>query len=653
MNNNANEIKQNHLNSNSRFTIEYFVFVCLWWISFIVYPLWYVPGSALEKGTVFAVLFLVFLVVSYSFRILTRYPYIEVPQAEPFHMEWRFFLPAFVLAGMLHSPFLGMPILTGLDTIDHAAVPAVVAASIVDNLNHTIGFDVQALLAALALLALASMCIKQIRLKIFCCSSKMGSWFQDHFWKTIAAFFIVSLIYFWAVTHTAFPDRFGDIRTIFRYPPLSKLILTPIYLVFGLNEYWSRLIQIGFQFGGAVYLYRLGNLLSGKTAGRVCALLFLFTPPLFHYSHTHMIDTGSLFFIAASFFYLITYIETKQPWGLVRGCLFMTMAFLYKHPGVCVVPAFFLMVAYDTFFPKRMQLRPALRPSFFACLIPALTILSYMKLADIDPDTPSELSILSLHRMAANLWAIPQGMTWLIALLFLAAFVYLAMKKEKRIFCLLLCWIITHFLISSISATYANVRQSLPYYVGLFVMASIFLDQILQRFTIIRAFLLYIVLPCYLIGHALFYPYPTDYQKIGRALGDRSYINFNNWNDTYVPYGEIVRDLIERTEADARIFAPMANEPIQFYLKKYDWGKREWIRELWSPKSEHTLAALKEQCITHNVDWLLLPRGRWLYSYMRTELIERMFESPPDWAKPVHVYKFGTTQVGLWKIEIN
>jgi hypothetical protein len=102
--------------------------------------------------------------------------------------------------------------------------------------------------------------------------------------------------------HIQWLERFDDLNPLFRYPPLSKFFSIPLYICFGLHEWTGRVMQIGFTFGMAFYLYRLAQFYGGDAAGKTAAILGVFLPPVFHYGNTTMIEGGTLFFITASFF---------------------------------------------------------------------------------------------------------------------------------------------------------------------------------------------------------------------------------------------------------------------------------------------------------------------------------------------------------------
>ena len=328
-----------------------------------------------------------------------------------------------------------------------------------------------------------------------------------------------------------------------------------------------------------------------------------------------MIEGGTLFFVAASFYYLIRSLESDGAGDLIKGIVFCTFGCLYKHPMVSVIPAFALMTVYDFFFPKGAKpIRPFWAP-VKGLIIPAVTVLVYMKLSSFNSDVPSDLFFPTFERMAANLRAVALGVTLPIALSFLGGMIYLAFWRWDRLFWFLLSWIGTHFILSCMSDVYANVRQSLPYYVGAIVAASIFIDAMADMCGNRKKLILYGILPVWLLWACLLMNRVQDIHLIGRAMGDRSYVNLTNWKDSYIPYDAIIQDLKETTAPGDTIYAPMANEPVKFYIEKYDFHDRRYIRDEWGPINHSTPGLLIEFCLRNEVDWLLLPRGKWLINY--------------------------------------
>lgn len=627
---------------------EIVIFTLGWWACFVLYPMWYVPSPA-ARWPVGGALLLLCVVVGALFRYLVSYPYPQKEAQPEVPNDRFFFLALFFVATACHWPFLDQPILTGLDTIDHAAVPGVVADKIRDVIPLGRG-----VFWALAAFVLLNLFINHVpfRKAVVSLFQRICDGLAQNYFFFVLGLAGISIGYIAFVNHHSIPDRFGDITTIFRYPPLSKLIFIPVHAIFGMYDFVGQGIQLVFNFAGAVYMYRIACLFAGRDAGRLAAVFFVFLPPLFHYAHTHMIDSGTLFFVAASFYYALHYIETKSPRSLIYTALFTTFGFLYKHPVVSVVPGFALMLAYDTFFPRKMRLRPAIVPGIVACLIPTLTVYTFMKFSDLNPDTPDDVGSPSLIRFAANLAAIPQGVTWPVALLFLGGLVAMALRPERRPLWLLLCWIGTHYFISCLSKIYFNVRQSLPYYLGLVIVAAMAVDWLLREYPKTRKAFVGAIVPLYLIWACLLWPHEMDYRKLGKAFGDRSYINLTNWDDTYIPYDTIVRDLKIRTQPGELIYAPMANEPVMFYLAKHDFNDRRYIRdlELWPPRNTQTLEGLLQTLTQLKANYFLLPRGRWLYRYVDLQVVEALFENPPEWLEPVTVYTYGDVQVGLWRV---
>ncbi|MEW6233762.1 MAG: glycosyltransferase family 39 protein [Candidatus Omnitrophota bacterium] len=631
--------------------IQQVLFIGLWWICFFVYPLWYLPGLGWERLAVAAGLFAIFLFCSALYRWIclasASAPCVEdvaIPDAG-------FFGVLFVIAFLLHLPFLNQPLITGLDIIDHAAVPAVAANRFVRSLSQAAGFNLQLLLIASGVLTILHFVFRPAHRRMAKNAiRKTAEILIAHFGKSMLVLFLVTSLYGFFLYYFAIPDRFGNIGILFRYPPLSKIVLMFFYGWLGLYEWIGRTVQILFTLAGAVYFHRLTSLYGGKDAARLAAILYVFLPPVFHYGNTHMIEGGTLFFVIAAFFHLIRCADRRSPIDLAMGTLFMTGGCLYKHTAVSVIPAFALMTAIDFFFPPKGQTRAPLLPAIASCAIASLTMIVYMKLSSFNSEIPSDMVFPTLQRLFANLAAIPLGVTWPIALAFPLGIICLLLRRKWRVFEVFFCWIGAHLLLSVMASTYRNVRQALPYYIGFITPAALFMESIISGRPKIRIAFLYFLLPLYLFWVCLLADRDqTDLVK-KRAMGDRSYITFANWNRSYLPYPDAIRDLNEITKSNETIYAPMANDPVHFYIAKYDL-QNPYIRAIWEPSlDKQTLSSLYAHCRRIGAQWLMVPRGRWLSGYVNPAWVEELFANPPSEFQLEKIYTCGKEELGLWRV---
>ncbi len=627
-------------------------FTLIWWSCFFIYPLWYLPASNAVRTIACIGLFVLYLACHTMFRVISHYQGDWGNPALEKRCDTRFFITLFSVASAAHLPFLPWPILTGLDTIDHAAIPAEIAQQIVRGLSRTAGFSIQPLLAVLTLSFILPIFISnRVRERCKSTFSSIAQWYSNHTMPVLALLAGITFLYAYFLLHIQWLERFDDLNPLFRYPPLSKFFSIPLYICFGLHEWTGRVMQIGFTFGMAFYLYRLAQFYGGDAAGKTAAILGVFLPPVFHYGNTTMIEGGTLFFITASFFYWIRFIECKGQSDLIRGTLFATLACLYKHPGVSLIPAFAFMTAYDYLFPLRHRTSRYLFPSILACSIPAITIVSFMKLSGFNTDVPSDLQLPGLEYFWGNIQVIPKGITFPVSILFGASFVALPFVGGWRTFWIFVGWIGTHYLLTCMSAAALNVRQALPYYIGLIVPAALLVESCLKNRRSLQMGFIYVILPIYLLWACLWMDRNQDYRTIGRAMGDRSYINFSNWQSMYLPYPQTIQKLKEITTPGDVIYAPMINEPVHFYLAKYDLRDRIYRRELWDKLERLSLDTLLDYCQQIEADWLVIPRGRWLY-IANADLTwnEEIFTNPPPSLHPIEIVTMGNEQLGIWKI---
>ncbi|MGC9326529.1 MAG: ArnT family glycosyltransferase [Candidatus Hinthialibacter sp.] len=650
---NADTIPANASPSSNYLAHHQLIFLLIWWVSFFLYPLWHLPASDSIRIAACAVLFVIFAVCSFGFRLLIHLPGTKNEKPPENRESAVFFTILFSVVLAAHIPFLPWPILTGLDTIDHAVVPGVIAHQIMQGFSSLAGFSIQPIVTLVALvLLIAALASSSWRRYAFNRFSSLALWVDQHFVRVLGIFAVLTILYAALLFKFKPFDRFHDLNPLFRYPPLSKFLSIPLYAAFGLQEWTGRVMQILFTFGGSIYIYRLTRLYGSVIAGRAAAALYALLPPLFHYGNTTMIEGGILFLMTAAFFHWIRYTEHKSHFDLTAGALFALMACLYKHPGVSLIPAFILMTACDFIFSRESRHWRTLIAAMLASSLPAAAIVLYMKLSGFNSDVPSSLQWPTLERLTGNLLAVPRGVTLPIALLFAAGLMALPIRRQWRTLGIFLSWIGAHYWLTCMSAAAMNVRQALPYYIGLIVPASLLLERCAAPRRKLQAALIYGALPLFLLWACLWMDRNEDYRLVGRAMGDRSYINFSNWNSMYLPYPQTVKALKEMTCPGDVIYAPMINEPVYFYLEKYRLTDRVYRRELWTDIDRMNLSSLLDYCRTIKAKWLVIPRGRWLYvPHADLSWIEHLFMNPPDSFIPAAIVKMGDEQISIWQIQ--
>lgn len=339
------------------------------------------------------------------------------------------------------------------------------------------------------------------------------------------------------------------------------------------------------------------------------------------------------------------------------GSYWASLGCLYKHTNVIMVLAFAVLFVWDMLRQRTKKSIKQYGYEILANSIPAITFFIYMKLSSFSSDTPSQMVIPNWHRISSNILAIPQGVTYSVFACFIVGFIYVIVVK-RAFLPYLISWVIPHFFLTVMSEAYPNVRQALPYYLGLIIASTIVLDQIFPSRKW-KQFVFYGCVPVLLLAVCTVVPIHHTPQVWGRAMGDRSYINFTNWNDTYVPYQLIIPDLMQRTKPGENIFAPMGSDTSQFYLAKNQWTGHQYTRSLFTDDGSIVFSdmnILKQTCINEGYDWLLLPRGKWLLQYTHPQqpvVAETLFTNPPDWLRHEHTYLYGSVEVGLWKITGN
>lgn len=251
-------------------------FVLIWWISFLFYPMWYIPDAGSTRLGFAAGLMVVGVVFGYAFRSL---PNSEQGTEKPQQNDLYFWGILYAGVFCLHIPFLQLPVITGLDMIDHASVPALVASKLLSPLSARLGFPVSYIFTTLVILFFVLFAgVKAVRETVLGKINTFSQYFGKRLWLLYSILIGFTIIYCGVIYFKQIPDRFGDIETLFRYQPISKIMLIPAYLIFGIHEWVGRVIQIGFFFAGAYFLYHTAFMFASKDAARLTAILYLLLP---------------------------------------------------------------------------------------------------------------------------------------------------------------------------------------------------------------------------------------------------------------------------------------------------------------------------------------------------------------------------------------
>jgi len=139
--------------------------------------------------------------------------------------------------------------------------------------------------------------------------------------------------------------------------PIYNIAVYPLYIFFGINETYHRLISVIFSLGSIAFIFFLVKKYSGSFAGFVSAFVFAVLPFNVFFSRTILPEPTLVFFALGMVYFIDKWIwESASPFGSeplrvedwrsgVVGFIFMAIAFLMKPYAVF----FFLPLLYSVF----------------------------------------------------------------------------------------------------------------------------------------------------------------------------------------------------------------------------------------------------------------------------------------------------------------
>ncbi|MEA3201927.1 MAG: hypothetical protein QOE90_3355 [Thermoplasmata archaeon] len=145
-------------------------------------------------------------------------------------------------------------------------------------------------------------------------------------------------------------------------PPLLLYVTAAFMRVMGPTDMAALLPPILFGVGTVATVYFLGNRLGGRFVGLSAALVLAVLPFHIQMSRRAMLDSGYVFFVALTLYFLVRWIQTRTRGSAVATGVAAACCALAKLPGVLVIPvavAAFL-VAVGIALAKKANVRETL-----------------------------------------------------------------------------------------------------------------------------------------------------------------------------------------------------------------------------------------------------------------------------------------------------
>lgn len=124
--------------------------------------------------------------------------------------------------------------------------------------------------------------------------------------------------------------------------PLYNIFVYPLYLIFGMDEKYHRLITILSSLGSCAFLYFIVRKYADKLTAFFASFTFAFMPFNVFFSRTTLPDPFFLMFALGMILFLSNWIEQKNKIDAILGFSFTALAFLIKPWAIF----FFLPLLY-------------------------------------------------------------------------------------------------------------------------------------------------------------------------------------------------------------------------------------------------------------------------------------------------------------------
>lgn len=316
-------------------------YLLIWFLSYILYPIWYLPSQNLFHS------FSTFFLFMAIFIILAKYilPPIknfenEKPIKELIKIPEDKFLKNIILLTIISRIyFLFLPIWGSIgDELYHVAFPALFFKILPNYINYAI--HVFSLSGIVMIFIFRKKIITFLHNISFLKKQKIIYYILAVFLLLIYFSFLYKTISYFTINgHTSLP------RDILRFPPLSRIIRFFIYLFFGVSNFTARFQEFVFFILAQILIYKTALELYSKIGARISLILFSFISPLSYFSIKGAQVPSEMFFFILIFYFFILWEKTYDHSFLIYSVFAVAIGFLYRYTvlvaGIILVFSFF------------------------------------------------------------------------------------------------------------------------------------------------------------------------------------------------------------------------------------------------------------------------------------------------------------------------
>ena len=425
---------------------------------------------------------------------------------------------------------------------------------------------------------------------------------------------------------------------VVRYPPLSRLLYSAVYLFMGINHIGPRVLQLFFYLLSAVYLYRTINLFSSRESALLGASIYLFLPVVFFYAHTAELANGTNFFIIIISFFFLRYIKEGEKRDLLLIPLFISIGFLYKRIILLMlfICAAYLIVCWFTGKGRDFNLGNSVK----ALLISLVPIIPWMIIGRFFSWRNYDIiwsNLLSFDRHEAYLLLIPKNISWIIFSLLLAAVIIILKNRRSHLSSYFGFLFIVFYLFLVADKVNESARLSMAFYPAIVIFLSQLVTVLVDKIRWKHSFkLIFILLLSYFVSISSFSPF-----NIRHYHEEKLKLEYFPSQDAF----EWVRDNIKKERVlTLRIF------PSRFYTDKFGIS-RDMIIDLWFELGEVSSPdKLRSYCAKHEISYIMFPYGPIYSRAIVRDVLTYLKENPGNEFEEAASFNLGENFIYIYRL---
>lgn len=593
----------------------------LWLLSYIFYPLWYLPQEEL-RGISFIIL-LVFFVLNFFLidrfiKVIphTLHPPISIRKEK---IIWWSGLIYF----LLEIYPITMPVLPRSDEEHY----------LTSSLSYYLKIST---LWERSLKVPWMLCVWGLLLFCIFITVRKSYWRlfkrKRYFVTLVIAAGIVYYIYF---------ARYSSLKSffyLFHYPLFSKFFYIVTYSLFGGYEFGPRIIQTVFGFLSGIYLYKLVLLYRSRIDAVFSFIIWLFMPACIFFGNLALLVNGISFFFISSFYYLLRFQNIRDHRDLFCGVFLLCAGVMYQQP---VIFAWLIWSGYllIQFISKNLSFHK----DRYIFILPAwaviVTVMPYLIITRFIyvPFEGYTFSIGELFSKSAYTEQVRLSLSGLsfFHIVFLLAGLISTIKRRDMFSLFIFIWFIGYFSFQIVYPYTGVFRLLIPYFPVLAIWIGIGISATgIKRYGIV-AVLIYAILTSTIWAVS---PLSTDlmlYRKI---------------TSRYLPYPEAILYL-KRNLYNMRCLSPGHSSPEKFYSLRFRLPISSIDHTVWEKVVSQNGDNLYEYSKSHNIKFCLFPSGDWAKGFLNFSLRDKLVSGADKRFSLRETFSFGENKLYLLEVK--